>query len=57
MTESLGNALGMAQGSVESIGGSIGTLLGKGIGSLSEGLTPLLDGLATASRVPEDAPK
>ncbi len=57
MSDSLGMILGLGKGSVESIGGSIGTVLGKGIGSLSEALTPLLDGLATASLVPEPEPK
>lgn len=45
----------MTQGSVENVGGSIGDFLGNGIGSLADNLTPILDGLATGSRVSEEA--
>lgn len=51
LSDSLGKVLGVTQGSMENTGGSISEFLGNGIGSLSENLTPLLDALATGSRV------
>ena len=50
LSDSLGQLLGIGRGSVENVGGSIGTFLGNGIGSLSDNLTPVLDALATGSR-------
>lgn len=50
LSDSLGKFIGIGQGSVENVGGSIGTFLGNGIGSLSDNLTPILDALATGSR-------
>jgi len=55
LSDSLGKVLGVTQGSVENVGGSIGDFLGNGIGSLADNLTPILDGLATGSRVSEEA--
>lgn len=57
LSDSLGQVLGVTKGSMENVGGSISGFLGNGIGSLSENLTPILDALASGSRVPEEGGK
>lgn len=57
VTGSLRAVLGLGEGSVENAGGSVSALVGLGVGSLTAGLTPLLDGLTTASGVAPDAGK
>ncbi len=50
ISDSLGKILGIGKGSLSNLGGSIGDQAGAGIGSLADGLNPILDALATGSR-------
>lgn len=54
---SLSGLLNGAEGSAENLGGSIGDLLGLGVGSLAENVQPLIDALAAGSDRGADAGK
>ncbi|GAA4823067.1 hypothetical protein [Tomitella cavernea] len=57
ISDSLGNLLGIAKGSLTNLGGSIGDQAGNGIGSIADNLNPILDGIATGSRQGEGGGK
>lgn len=54
LSDSVGGVLGVAQGSIMNIGGSVGDIITIGLGSLADAVGPVLDGLTTASRQGED---